>query len=704
VSRAFWEVEESETVRRLRLGATTFSVLALELALIRWTGSQIRIFAYFANLVVLAGFLGMGLGIALGRQRVWLVRASLPLLAVLSALLAFSPQLGLTYLNFADPSILLWGAEKGGSPWTFLGSAVAVVVLFWLVVAVFLTAAAPVGWLFDRLPPLTAYSADLLGSLLGVVALAALAALDTSPVVWMAVAALPLLAMAPRADSLASAAAVLILAGVSVRGAFFSPYNRLDLERWSPSGSVRAGTDWVLRANRDFHQYLYDLSDPVVLRDPARRRLQAVYELPFRIAKRHSTALIVGAGTGNDVAAALRRGSARVVSVEIDPLILDIGRRLHPERPYSDPRVVPVVNDARAYFEQNPETRFDIVCYGLLDSHTLFSSISSLRLENYVYSVEGIRAGWEHVAPDGVLSICFSVSKPWMAQRLVRLVEEATGLRPVVILHGMASGVTLLVGRGVDPAHLPTDLGPVIRDAQGDPSVRVPTDDWPFLYLRPGSFPYVYAIVLGAILLTSWLAIRKAYKFSTPGGPVRIDLVFFLMGMAFLLLETRMVTALSLLFGSTWIVNASVFSGILLTAFLANLLVARWSPARITLWYLPLALSLIAIWSVAPGRLNRLPLLERGIAAGVLYALPVAFAGVVFSSLLRVSRDPTRALGSNLLGAVLGGVLEYSSMLLGLRSLVLLALGLYLMSCLLLIRRGSAPADVDFRGPRASSG
>jgi hypothetical protein len=180
--------------------ATTFAILALELALIRWIGGQIRIFAYFANLVLLAGFLGMGLGIALGRSRPGLVRASLPLLALVSALLAFSPRLGLTYLNFPDPSVHLWGAEKGGGFWTFLGSVAVVLALFWLVAAVFLTAAAPIGWLFDRLPALTAYSADLLGSLLGVIALAALAALDTTPVIWIAVVALPLLAMARSAS------------------------------------------------------------------------------------------------------------------------------------------------------------------------------------------------------------------------------------------------------------------------------------------------------------------------------------------------------------------------------------------------------------------------------------------------------------------------------------------------------------------------
>lgn len=249
MAKAFWEEDESEKVRTLRLAAITFGILALELALIRWMGSQIRIFAYFSNLVLLAAFLGMGLGIAVGRKRPDLVRLSLPLLVVLSAVLALSPQLGLMHVKFPDPSISLWGAETGLT-WTSVQSLVLVVGLFWLVAAVFLLAATPVGWLFDRLPSLTAYSADLLGSLLGVIAMTAVAAVNSSPIVWMLIVAIPLLWINPRPSALLATAAVLALAAASIRGAAFSPYNRLDLECQPPSANANLGPACVLHANR----------------------------------------------------------------------------------------------------------------------------------------------------------------------------------------------------------------------------------------------------------------------------------------------------------------------------------------------------------------------------------------------------------------------------------------------------------------------
>src|SRR5581483_4832661 len=100
--------------------------------------------------------------------------------------------------------------------------------------------------------------------------------------------------------------------------------------------------------------------------------------------------VVVGAGTGNDVAAGLRNGAQAIDAVEIDPAILMEGRAGHPEHPYSDTRVHAVVNDARSFL-RNTNQHYDMVVYGLLDSHTLLSHASSVRLDSFVYTVEGLR-------------------------------------------------------------------------------------------------------------------------------------------------------------------------------------------------------------------------------------------------------------------------------------------------------------------------
>jgi spermidine synthase len=117
---------------------------------------------------------------------------------------------------------------------------------------------------------------------------------------------------------------------------------------------------------------------------------------------------IVGAGTGNDVAAALRSGAEHVEAIEIDPAIQLTGKLSHPEKPYSDARVHAVVNDARSFLRTTEQT-FDLVVYGMLDSHTLLSQGSSVRLDSFVYTVEGLREARTRLKPDGVLSLSFSV-------------------------------------------------------------------------------------------------------------------------------------------------------------------------------------------------------------------------------------------------------------------------------------------------------
>ncbi|MDQ2668573.1 MAG: hypothetical protein M3Z05_21645, partial [Gemmatimonadota bacterium] len=107
------------------------------------------------------------------------------------------------------------------------------------------------------------------------------------------------------------------------------------------------------------------------------------------------------------------------------------------------------------------------------------------------------------------------------------------------------------------------------------------------------------------------------------------------------------------------------------------------------LWYIPLVVTLLVTWATGAGALNVLALVPRALLGGLLYALPVAFAGVIFSTLLQRSADPTASLGSNLIGAMVGGILEYSSMYFGLRFIALLALALYGASFLALRRRGA---------------
>ncbi len=668
--------------RRLQIALATFSVLALELALIRWMSGQIRILAYFNNLILIGCFLGMGLGLVAGRRWPGLVHLALPALALLCVPFAFAQPLHLMALSFPDPSIYLWGADTtAGTISQFALSFGILIALFCGIVGVFLCVGGAAGHLLGGTADLGDYSADLYGSLAGVLAMTAVNMLNTTPPVWLLLGGLPLLWLSRRVLSAVALTAVLLLAQHSVDGALFSPYNRIDL------GHEELGL--TLSVNRDFHQYMHDLSDGALAsaaaaqgpRNP-KQTLRAMYDIPFTINDHRDRALVIGAGTGNDVQAALRNGYRSVTSVDIDGRIIAIGKALHPEHPYADPRAQPVVNDGRAFLEQYDGPPFDAICYGFVDSHAMFSALSSLRLDNYLYTEEGLRAAYRHLSPSGHLTVSLSlVGGTWLGDRIYYTLARASGGKPIMAYHRLHGGATFLVGRGASALHLDRLAGiPLLVPRTPEAEVVTSSDDWPFLYIRPGVFPWGYLLVFAAVLLIA--AFSSLWIFDLRQTRRELDPTLFLLGAAFLLLETRGVTTLSVLFGSTWVVNAAVFAGVLLVALIANRWVQRHPPRNATPWFFALFVAVLVVWAVDAAWLNRLPLIARGLAGGVINALPIGFAGVLVSMLLQRAKHLGAALGSNLLGSVAGGCLEYLSMAVGLRALALVALACYLLAFL----------------------
>src|SRR5262249_4479877 len=149
---------------------------------------------------------------------------------------------------------------------------------------------------------------------------------------------------------------------------------------------------------------------------------------------RFDEVLILGAGTGTDVAAALRHGARHVDAVEIDPVILRLGADHHPDRPYADPRVRTICDDAR-HFLQTTTKKYDLVVFALIDSLTLQSSFSSVRLESYMFTEESLRAVRDHLTPRGVMALYNYFREKWLIDRLANTVSVAFGEEPSVEVH-----------------------------------------------------------------------------------------------------------------------------------------------------------------------------------------------------------------------------------------------------------------------------
>src|SRR5207244_3941034 len=201
------------------------------------------------------------------------------------------------------------------------------------------------------------------------------------------------------------------------------------------------------------------------------------------------TVVAVGAGGGLDVESALLHGAEHVDAIEIDPAIIRLARRYSAAGVYGSPKVALHIEDARAFFEQ-ATPGYDLVTFGFLDSQGLFSSMANIRLDGFVYTVEGLRAAWLLLNDRGVLTLAFAtMGRPWLGGKLYRMVVEATGREPRV--YTQPDGTIVMIVEKRPMQNPPAAFGEYApwRPSAEEMASSPATDDWPYLYLRQRTVP-----------------------------------------------------------------------------------------------------------------------------------------------------------------------------------------------------------------------
>jgi Spermine/spermidine synthase domain len=647
-------VSDDQQGGRRRLFALSFLMLFTESALIRWTASNNIHLAYVTNFVLLASFLGIGVGFLRVRRRfdafAW---APVALAGLVGFVLGFPVTLGLHA-----------GHLVVRSGWVPLPSWVSLSLIFLGSVAVMAGIAQAVARSFATFPPLEAYRLDILGSIAGTVAFAAIAFLRLPPLSWGIVVAGTLLGLYGRRVRWWQA---LMLVGIVVMLALESLAPRTE---WSPYYKLRTATG----ANHGLAVWANGIPHQTALPLATLHDKQPFYFYAYRHVNRSSLAnvLIVGAGTGNDVAVALSRHAEHVDAVEIDPVLQRLGRDHHPSRPYQDPRVSVHINDGRAFLQQTSK-HYSLILFALPDSLTLLPGQSNLRLENYLFTIEAMRSARAHLTPRGVFSM-YNYYEPFLLDRYASTLKAVYGTSPCVetgeALGGRRQAVlTEAISRST------TRCATYWRGRSVDPV----SDDRPFPYLTSRTIPVFYLRALALILLGSLVLVRLF------GGSFRsmaryTDLAF--MGAAFLLLETKNVVQFALLFGTTWFVNALVFTGVLLSVLMAVEVARHVRLPRPIVLYGALLLALLVAWLVPPGDLLSLSPVPRFLIAVAIAFTPIFLANLIFAQRFRDVGSSTVAFGANLLGAMIGGVLEYLALITGYRFLLVVVAVLYCLAVL----------------------
>jgi len=644
---------------RARVFLGSALVLFMELVLIRELGAKVVHLSYFTNFVLLGSFLGVGMGLLASskwRDLAWL---SPPALAALLTLVILVP---VEIDRRSDQIIYFTTVEPSGPPtWLTLP------LLFAAVALCVFGPAQLVGRGFRELRPLEAYRVDLLGSLAGIAAFTGLALLGTSPIVWGLVLVALFVALLGTTRTVLFSCALLIalfVADLPSDRLTWSPYYRIVHDRLDLGGGEEAVN---VNVNGVPHQ---------VARSAAGRlRDDPQYGLPYERLGDGSPerVLIVGAGTGNDVAVALAKGAVRVDAVEIDPKILDLGRRLHPDRPYDDERVTTHVDDGRAFLERT-DARYDLILFALPDSIALVTGSGAIRLESYLFTREAIAAVRRHLTARGGFAMYNYYREDWLVDRYAGTVADAFGHAPCV------DKVVGISGQAVISAALRPGDQQCAETFTAATRVAPATDDRPFPYLRGGGIPSLYLYAIAAILLASLVFVRVV---AGPFRRMRPYADLFFMGAAFLLLETKSVTTFALLFGTTWIVNAVVFAGVLLAVLLAVETTRRVRTPALPVLYLGIAGALVLAYVVPNATLLGLPVLPRLAAAIALAFAPIYLANLAFAKRFASTESSTSAFGINILGAMVGGCIEYIALVVGFRNLLIVAGILYLAAFVL---------------------
>ncbi|HJZ81153.1 MAG TPA: hypothetical protein VKD91_12440 [Pyrinomonadaceae bacterium] len=526
---------------------------------------------------------------------------------------------------------------------------------------------------------------------------------------------------------------------------FWSPYYRIDFQQ----------SDLSLSVNLIYHQQMV-----------SRAQTFPAYALPHLLNRDAGRApfadvLIIGAGSGNDVSRALQWGAQHVDAVEIDPAIYRLGKQYHPDQPYQDPRVEIHLDDGRNFL-RSAQRKYDLIIYALVDSLVLHSGYSNVRLESFLFTREAFADVRRHLKPNGNFVVYNYFRQGWLAARLEKGIGEVFGpdnalvltlpykkvIEPdqptfgdfTVFFAGATSELRNAFSRQPDywlrddeapspaspngfqqPATTAAETGPgtishwqhfgLATVSPARESLRVATDDWPFLYLRGPIIPtqswrgMIIMAGLGLLLIFIFLPRPNPQaneeRLDSKKAARGVNLPFFFLGAGFMLVETKAVITMALLFGSTWVVNSVVFFAVLLMILLANWWTLRFPPKRLWFIYAGLLISLILNVIIPLDFFLGLNRSVQIIGSGLLTFAPIMFAGVIFATAFKRTDEPDRAFAMNIAGAMAGGLAEYCSMLLGFQWLGLIAILFYSLLVIGFKRADKSIADEGVAAPAA---
>jgi len=375
------EVRDQLSIRQygLNLFIVGFLVLFLELACIRWFSAYVVFLQFFTNVALIACFLGMSCGCLAARRRSnWLgwfpyialtsVVATIAMFAVYHKWQGLAIDVGYQ----ASPQEVFFGTEYRNPDIAQFAVPIEAIagVFFILIALMFIGPGQVLGRAFDAYPDrVLGYSLNIGGSLTGILGFSALSFAQAPPAIWFLISCAGIAYLLYQDKGLLPLRILALLALLIIIAIPLDWLSTKHETRWSPYYLVDR-VENLITVNTISHQEMVPFETSGSL-------YSSLYSL-IHLLERHSggepfqDVLVIGAGSGNDIAHALRFGTNRIDAVEIDPVIQNIGIRYHPYQPYQDSRAIRHLDDGR-HFLRTTDRKYDLVVYALVDSLILHS-------------------------------------------------------------------------------------------------------------------------------------------------------------------------------------------------------------------------------------------------------------------------------------------------------------------------------------------
>lgn len=660
----------------------SFSALFFELLLIRWLPTSIYILGYFKNCILFATFLGFGVGCATRYSH----KRIIPLFSILVSLFVVIVKILEKYTMVIpwQTGEVLWPQFKI-MPFS-ISLHIMLLVVFIITALLMIPLGHQVGKHLNKFKPIPAYSINIGASLLAIVIFLILGFLQLGPFFWFSIQFLSFFYIL-RNSKLGILLNIFSITIVLATLIYFSSPN----ETWSPYYKITIQekpdlltNSRLISVNNNGHQVIFDFS-PKYLSSHKKGNTVTwrfmnnnfyIYNSAYAI-KRPTSVLIIGGGTGNEAAAALRNGVEKIHVVEIDPVIINIGFNYHPEKPYQNPHVKIINDDARHYMATTKE-QYDLIIFGFLDSQSCLSAMSNIRLDNYVYTLESFNNAKDILTSDGLLQVTYYSIVNFIRIRIYATLLQVFKQSPQMYTLNNDDGVTLLfAGPAITNKHNVKIPGLVRKIFLRLPPIHLATDDWPYLNLPGHQIGRDYLAGLGIMFLISFFIV---YGFLLKGNTqiyskrMSFSWMFFLQGTIFMLLETNTITRMALLMGSTWIVTSLSIVFVLIAALTSNYIVHNYTFPSLKIIFLFLLTTLSLNYVVKFDYWLNMNRTFGIISASLWLYLPILGSSLLFGRLFQQSKENNYHFGINILGAILGGMLEYLSLIKGINSIYLVTL------------------------------